>query len=162
MNNDTEQGVLKPEYLNKILPPRERLMKGPVAIAECIQKIPCDPCAHICKFLALEKQSLIEPPKVDSDKCTGCGECVAICPGLAMFVVNYAYDDDHALLIIPYEFMPTPENGEIYEALNREGKPVGEAKIITSRKMKDRTTIVRIAVKKDLVLDVRNIGRKIR
>lgn len=155
-------GVLTPENLEKILPSRERLEKGPVVIVECIQKIPCDPCAHICRFDAIRKDSVVDPPEVDYEKCTGCGECIAACPGLAIFVVNLKHKNDKASVTIPYELLPTPRREEIYEALDREGKPVGEARIIATRKVKDRTVVVTMAVKKHLAMIVRNIGRKLR
>ncbi len=162
MSNYESTGVLTLEDLKDRLPPKERLEKGPVVIIECIQKIPCDPCAHICRFNAIKKPSLSEPPEVDYNRCTGCGECVAICPGLAIFVVNLNYKGDEALVMIPYELLPIPEKGKVFEALDREGKPVGEARIVSVRKMKDKTTVVAIAVKKDLAMTVRNIGRKIK
>jgi len=161
VSNYEATGVLTLEDLKDRLPSKERLEKGPVAIIECIQKIPCDPCAHVCRFGAIKKPSLVEPPEVDYDKCAGCGECVAVCPGLAIFVVNLKYREEEALVTIPYELLPIPEKGEIFEALDREGKPVGKARVVSVRRMKDKTTVVTIAVKKDLAMVVRNIGRKI-
>lgn len=133
-----------------------------MAVIECIQKIPCDPCAHICRFEAIKKSSIVDPPEVDYEQCTGCGECVAACPGLAIFVVNSKYRKDEALVTIPYELLPTPKRGEIYEALDREGKPVGKARIVNARKEKDRTAIVTVAVKEPLAMIVRNVGRKLK
>lgn len=133
-----------------------------MAVIECIQNIPCDPCAYICKFEAIRKSSFVNPPVVDYDKCTGCGECVAACPGLAIFVVNLKYKNDKALVTIPYELLPTPKRGEIYEALDREGKPVGEARIIGVKKVKDGTAVVTMAVEKRLAMIVRSIGRKLK
>ncbi len=155
-------GVLTLEQLENMLPLRERLEKGPVAVIECIQKIPCDPCAHICKFDAIKKKSLVDPPEVDYEKCTGCGECVAICPGLAIFVVNLNYKNREAMIMLPYELLPTPKKGEIYEALDREGKQVGEARIINTKMKKDRTAVIVIAVKKSLAMIVRNIGKRLK
>lgn len=162
MSSYEATGVLTSGHLKKILPPKERLEKGPVVVIECIQKIPCDPCAHVCRFEAIRKTSLVDPPGVDYEKCNGCGECVAVCPGLAIFVVNLKYKNDKALVTIPYELLPMPKRGEIYEALDREGKPVGEARIIAARKVKDRTAVVTVAVKKNLAMIVRNIGRKLK
>ena len=161
MSSYETTGILTHEHFGKALPPKERLEKGAVAVIECIQKIPCDPCAYICRFGAIKKKSLVEPPEVDYKKCTGCGECVAICPGLAIFVINLKYKKDEALVTIPYEFLPTPKRGETREALDREGKKVGEAKIVAVR-MKNQTAVVTIAVKKHLAMNVRNIGRKLK
>ena len=155
-------GVLTFEQLENMLPLRERLEGGPVAVIECIQKIPCDPCAHICKFGAIKKKSLVDPPEVDYEKCTGCGECVVICPGLAIFVVKLNYRSREAMIMMPYELLPTPKKGEIYEALDREGKQVGEARIVTTKMKEDRTAVVVIAVKKSLAMIVRNIGKRLK
>lgn len=161
MNNYEATGILTAEQLKKISPAIERFEKGPVAIIECIQKIPCDPCAHVCKFGAIKKKSIVDPPEVNYQKCTGCGECVTVCPGLAIFVVNLKYKSGEALVVIPYEFLPTPKKGEIYEALDREGKPVGEARVVAARILKNRTVVLTIVVKKDFAMMVRNIGRKL-
>ena len=136
MSSYEETGILTLEHLK--LPPKERFERGPVAIIECIQSIPCDPCAYACKFGAIEKKTVSEPPKVNYDRCTGCGECVSECPGLAIFVVNMNFSGDEAAIIMPYEFLPLPRKGEVYQALDREGKVVGEAKIIA---VKGRTCL---------------------
>ena len=160
MSSYEETGVLKSKELKKRLPSKRRLEKGGVAIIECVQRIPCDPCAHVCRFGAIRKESLTSPPEIDYDKCTGCGECVSLCPGLAIFVVNLNYKEDKALIMIPYEFSPAPKKGEVYEALDREGRPVGQAKIVTTKMNKDRTATVLISVDKSLAMVVRNIGRR--
>jgi len=53
-----ETGVLTEDEIRKILPPRERLERGPVAIIECVQPIPCNPCVEACKSGAITKKSL--------------------------------------------------------------------------------------------------------
>jgi Fe-S-cluster-containing hydrogenase component 2 len=161
MNNSSyeETGVLTPELLK--LPSKERLERGPVVIIECVQSIPCDPCVYACKYGAIEKESLTAPPKVNYEKCVGCGECVSECPGLAIFVVNMNFSGDEATITIPYEFLPLPKRGEIYEALDREGKIVGQARVIAVRLKENKTHLVTIAVKKSLAMVVRNIGRRL-
>ena len=156
-------GVLTDELLKSKLPPKERFEKGrPVAIIECIQNIPCNPCVNACKFGAIKKKSLVDPPEVDYERCTGCGKCVSVCPGLAIFVLNLNYSKDEATIMMPYELLPMPKKGEIYQALDREGKPVGEARIIAAKMEKDRTVVVVVAVEKSLAIVVRNIGRRLK
>jgi len=162
MSTPEATGVLTLEQLKSTLPPKERLEKGPVAIIECIQKIPCNPCVDACKFGTIKKKTLVDPPEVDYDRCIGCGECVSACPGLAIFVVDLNYSKDEAMIMIPYELLPTPKKGEIYQALDREGKPVGEARVIATKMKKDRTLLVIIAVEKPLAMSVRNIGRRLK
>ena len=157
-----ETGVLTEDEIRKILPPRERLERGPVAIIECVQPIPCNPCVEACKAGAITKKSLADPPKLDYEKCTGCGECIAVCPGLAIFVVHLNFKEGRSLVMIPYEMLPEPERGGIYEALDREGKPIGEARVIAVRRKPGKTLIVSLEVDRDIAMSVRNIGRRLR
>ena len=76
-------------------------------------------------------------------------------------MLNFKYKNDEALVTIPYELFPIPKKGETWEALDREGKKVGEAKIVAVR-VKNRTAVVTVAVKKHLAMEVRNIGRKLK
>lgn len=138
------------------LPSKERLEKGPVAVIECPQSIPCDPCVEACPFRAISMNDINDLPKIDFEKCTGCGACISKCPGLAVFVVDMTYSDNEALIKIPYEFN-LPKIGDTVKALDRKGDVKGDAKVIRVIKEKDKTGIVSIAVKKSLVMDIRNI-----
>ncbi|MEW6070858.1 MAG: 4Fe-4S dicluster domain-containing protein [Candidatus Thermoplasmatota archaeon] len=140
------------------IPSKKRISKAAFAVLECPQEIPCDPCIKACKFGAITKKSLIAVPEIDFDKCTGCASCVPQCPGLAIFVINMNYSDEEALVTLPYEF-ELPKVGEKVDALDREGKVVGSAKIIKARLEKDKTGVISIAVKKSLGMMVRNIRR---
>ncbi len=160
MKNYEETGVLTSDQFK--LPTKARFERGPVAVIECVQRIPCDPCAYVCRFGAIEKRSIIDPPEIEYDKCTGCGECVSECPGLAIFIVNSNYKEDEATITMEYEFLPTPKKGEVYQALDREGKAVGEARIVAAKMKGKQTFKVTIAVKKPFAMTVRNIGKRLR
>ncbi|MHC4323145.1 MAG: 4Fe-4S binding protein [Planctomycetota bacterium] len=138
------------------LPPQEKLEKGTVVIIECIEDIPCDPCADSCKNGAIIKESLTDLPIVDYEKCTGCALCVAACPGLAVFVVDNSRQDK-ALVYIPYEMLPVPQKGDKGDALDRSGKRIGSAEVAKIIKGKRGTTILGILVEKDLGMNVRSI-----
>jgi len=138
------------------LPSKERLEKGPVAVIECPQSIPCDPCVEACPFCAISMNDINDLPKIDFEKCTGCGACIGKCPGLAIFVVDMTYSDNEALIKIPYEFN-IPKIGDTVKALDRKGDVKGDAKVIRVVKEKDKTAVVSIAVKKNLAMEVRNI-----
>lgn len=158
-----QNGIPTPEDVAGVLPPAERLTQGPVAIAECYQNIPCDPCYHSCKQGAIQEFTDInERPQVDFEKCNGCGTCMSRCPGLAIFVVDATYSENEALVKIPYEFLPLPEAGETVTAINRAGQAVGEAKVIRvqNTKVQDRTAIVWLAVPKELMMEVRHFNVK--
>jgi len=139
------------------LPSRERLAKGPVAIIECTEDIPCDPCVGACKFGAISKKSLIIPPAIDYEKCTGCTLCIDVCPGLAIFVINMNYKEGKALISIPYEMLPVPKRGEKVDILDRSGKKIGEAEVIKVRRGKRGTFVVSVAVGKNLAMETRSI-----
>ena len=61
-------------------PSEERFAKGPVAVTECVQEIPCNPCEGACPFHAITVgEPITNCPHVDEDKCTGCCTCVSAC-----------------------------------------------------------------------------------
>jgi Fe-S-cluster-containing hydrogenase component 2 len=146
-----ETGVLTIKDLD--LPTDDQLKKG-VAIIECIEEIPCNPCVAICPVDAISMKDINDLPKVDFDKCTGCRRCVGICPGLAIFVVKVK--DNKALITLPYEFLPIPKVGDIITALDREGNAKGKAKVLKINGS-GKTTVITIEVEKKLAMDVRNI-----
>lgn len=148
-----EDGVL--ELKDLILPSEERLNKGPVVIIECIENIPCDPCVDACPFDAISLKNVIDIPKVDYEDCTGCGLCISICPGLAIFVVDIS--KEKAVITIPYEFLPVPQVGDTVKALDRKGKAVGKARVIRVKKNKDKTNTITVEMDKELGMIVRNI-----
>jgi Fe-S-cluster-containing hydrogenase component 2 len=151
-------GYLPLEVIKKkiAMPSKERMEKGPVVIIECDEDIPCDPCVEGCKIKAIVKESLTDAPIVDYEKCTGCALCVASCPGLAIFVVDYSREDK-ALVYIPYEMLPVPQEGDKGDALDRSGKRIGSAEVAKVRKGTRGTTILGILVEKDLAMNVRSI-----
>ena len=144
------EGVVELEDLK--IPSEEHLRKG-VAITECLQEIPCNPCVESCPVDAISMETINDTPKVDYDKCIGCGNCVDACPGLAMFLVKV--DGEKALVTLPYEFLPVPEKGERVKALNREGMEICDA--VVKRIRRGRTLLVTIEVPAEYVMEARNI-----
>ena len=153
-------GIPTPEELAAVKPPKERLAKGPVAIVECFQKIPCDPCYSACKrggFLTFE--DINDLPRMNYDNCNGCGICIGACPGLAIFVIDETYSDQEALVTIPWEFLPVPEEGSTVQGLNRSGDAVASVKVVKVRPAakKNGASIISLAVAKELAYDIRSI-----
>lgn len=152
-------GIPTDDDIASRIPPKERLMKGPVAIVECYRPIPCDPCYHSCPVNAFaEFEDINDLPRLDFDKCTGCGMCIAQCPGLAIFVVDYTYSREKGIVKIPYEFLPLPEKGQEVLTLNRAGKVIGKGTVerVQSSASFDKTAIVWLSVPKEMVMEVRN------
>ena len=107
MKNYEKDGCLTSDDL--ILPSRKQLENG-VALLECVQKIPCNPCVDVCPVDAISMKSIIDLPVIDFDTCIGCGSCISVCPGLAIFRVKVK--DGTAWITLPYEFLPIPKAGD--------------------------------------------------
>lgn len=154
-------GVASLDMIKEILPSKERRKKGPYAVFECFQKIPCNPCYTSCKVGAVKEfEDINDIPQVDFEKCTGCGICVSNCPGLAIFVIDETYSDEEASVKIPYELLPLPTVGQEVQTLGRDGKLIGKGRVIKVQNSKalNKTNAITIAVPKDQAMLVRHIG----
>ncbi len=141
-------------------PPEERLSKKAVAVAECCQEIPCNPCVEACPVGAITiPENINNTPIVDFDKCTGCALCLGVCPGLSIFLVDGSAEE--GVVTLPYELFPPDEN-EVVDLLDRSGAVVGEGTVKKVRLMKkhDRTLLVSLKMEKSLMKIVRGFGRK--
>jgi Fe-S-cluster-containing hydrogenase component 2 len=154
-----ETGVLSDEELKAIpgSPSEEFLQKGPVAIIKCAEEIPCNPCVDACPKGAIRIEGNITAlPVLLAEKCTGCGQCIPSCPGLAIFVLDLTYSKEEALVKIPYEFLPLPHKGDAVIVMDREGKDIGTGKVhsVLNHRRFDRTAIVSIRVPKSIAMEV--------
>lgn len=132
----------------------------PVAVIECQQEIPCNPCETACPQGAISVgEPITNLPRLDPEKCTGCGLCVTACPGLAIFLVKR--DGVRAEVTFPYEFLPRPAVGDVVEAVNREGQVVCPAQVTTVRQLRaaDGTWLVTVSVPAGLADEVRGMRR---
>jgi thioredoxin reductase/Fe-S-cluster-containing hydrogenase component 2 len=127
-------GFCEDTFSPDLEPPVEGKGDRPVAVIHCYQDIPCDPCVDVCPVHAISmKPAITGLPKVDKEVCTGCGLCLAICPGQAIFLYQDRYDDLCSSLTFVYEFLPLPAEGESCEAVDRRGAYVCDAKIVKVR-----------------------------
>ncbi|MBT9152280.1 MAG: hypothetical protein DDT35_00494 [Firmicutes bacterium] len=153
-----QTGVPSADDLKRVSPSEERLALGPVAIIECFQKIPCNPCATSCPQGAIKPfVDINDLPDFDPALCNGCAICVANCPGLAIFVVDERYSEDTALIKLPYEFAPLPEVGAMVGVMNRGGQQIALGKIVRVQNPPrfDRTAVVHVEVPKCWAREVR-------
>lgn len=154
-------GVPSASELARVTPPAERRARGPVVVVECFQRIPCDPCHYSCHFGAIAPFSDInDVPVVHWDNCTGCGLCVAACPGLAIFVIDETAGTDDCLIAMPYEMSPVPAKGTRVSLRDRAGVAVGSGsveRVVPGRKVAG-TTVVWVRAPKDLSMAARSFS----
>ncbi len=160
MQDPRVSGVVSPELLKRLgyVPEDSRLKRGPVAIFECIEPIPCNVCVFVCPFKAVKMEKITDLPQVDFDKCTGCTVCVGKCPGQAIFVVDVSGDGEFGSVTMQYDLRDPPRKGESVILLDREGKEVGVGEVLLVYKEKvTGSHVVKVKVPKELVMVVRAI-----
>ena len=151
MRDYEKTGILSIKELQ--VPSKKQLEKG-VAILECVQEIPCNPCVDSCPVHAISMEDINAPPVNNFEKCIGCTKCVGVCPGLAIFVVKIK--DDKAWITLPYEFIPVPKVGDIVQALDRNGLLRSNA-LVKKIVKHGKTLVITIEVQSSLAMDIRNI-----
>lgn len=138
------------------------LYAGPIAVIECVEKIPCNPCEAACPRHAISIGSdITELPVLDSTACTGCGLCIALCPGLAIYVKNYRFEEHRASILFPFEYLPLPQKGQSVEMVDRFGEVVctGELLLVQNLKRNEQTTLIKAAYDKKFFLEVVSMKR---
>lgn len=156
MSDYLKTGYLKNEDVEF---PKSDLLRGRmVAVTECVQEIPCNPCVESCPVNAISMNGINGVPRVDFSRCIGCGNCVAVCPGLAMFLVGIK--EGKGVVSVPYEMLPLPEKGSEVFLLNRKGERTGKGVVSGIRKTDKSRNSVIVTVEfenRELVKSVRNI-----
>ncbi len=153
-------GIPTMENIKSVFPDEERINKGPVAVIECFQNIPCNPCSTACKRNAImEMNDINNIPNINVENCNGCGLCVSVCPGLAIMVIDGSYSDEELLFRIPFEFLPLPKEGDIVKGLNRAGEYITDVSVVKvlNPPSFDKTPIISVAVPREFLYDFRNI-----
>lgn len=157
-------GILDVEKLQAdgLYPSNARIARGPVAVFECAQEIPCNPCEKACrKGCILIGENIISIPRLKGE-CNGCGLCVPSCPGLCIFILNGAFSATEAAITLPYEFTPPPGQDEIVDALDRTGARVCAGRILSVKTMgkNEACRSLTVAVPQRFIHAVRHVRRK--
>jgi Fe-S-cluster-containing hydrogenase component 2 len=129
--------------------------EGVFPVFHCSQEIPCNPCTTICPNggIVIEGDQIMGVPEFVGDACDGCEKCVAICPGLAVTLVDYRKDPEMPTVVIPYEFSSKQiEKGDVVTVLDSEGGVLGNVEVTRVRAPRDadRALLVRVAAPADI------------
>jgi len=120
-------------------------------IFHCCQEIPCNPCTSVCPEKAIVVGGDIRgnPRFIGEEigkKCIGCAQCVAICPGLAVTLVDYRRDPENPIVTIAHEFPKDwIQAGDMITVLDTEGDALGQVEVIkvASAKKLNRALLIR-------------------
>lgn len=134
-------------------------------VMHCRQEIPCDPCANVCPYglIHLKNHDLLGIPqftKHGGNNCIACERCVAICPGLAITVVNYQKEGSQAIVSVPLEFSEEFIcKGDIVPLVDIDGRLIGEFPVANVRTLRQfsRTLIVQVKVPVEIATQIAGI-----
>ncbi|MFX1547223.1 MAG: FAD-dependent oxidoreductase [Promethearchaeota archaeon] len=141
-----------PKPKTRGVPPEE---DGIFPIFHCDQEIPCNPCTTVCPQHQIETENdlITSLPYFKGEKmCTGCGKCVAVCPGLAISLLDYRKDKENPFVTLPHEMSDQSiEKGEQITIMSNEGV-LGEFPIKRIRKLKryPRTLLITVKLPKEV------------
>jgi len=131
---------------------------GVMPIIHCLQEIPCNPCSTVCPTNSINMQGdpIMGLPQYDG-KCIGCKKCVAICPGLAITLIDFRKDAENPTVTVPYEVsnMPVQENDKV-KGVDIDGNALGDFIVskILDTKTNNHTQLIELIVPKALAKKV--------
>lgn len=148
------QEIITGEHTAKVFP-----------VMHCRQEIPCDPCASVCPqgLIQIDPDNIRLLPQfcpMDEKNCIACERCVAVCPGLAITLVDFRKDPQHPTVSIPIEFSEEfIHTGGRVPITDIDGNILGEFPVVSHRTLKQfsHTLIVRVQVPGKIAVQVAGI-----
>jgi sarcosine oxidase subunit alpha len=129
--------------------------EGIYPVFYCNQKIPCNPCTTVCDQEQIETVDdlITQLPYFKGTKdCIGCGKCVAVCPGLAVVLIDYRKDKENPYVTFPFELTEVKlEKGQEIFVVSNE-KELGKYEIHRSRILKEfpKTQLVTVKLPSEI------------
>ncbi len=121
-------------------------------VIRCTQEIPCNPCVDACPkgSIRIPGEDIRNLP-VWEGTCTGCGRCVAVCPGLAITLVDErkGTKGETAWVTVPFEMTKDAVGeGDRVICVDEDGAPLGTVPVVSvkDRRFQDRCLLVTLEV----------------
>ncbi|MCP4535543.1 MAG: FAD-dependent oxidoreductase [Chloroflexi bacterium] len=141
---------------------------GVFPVLHCAQEIPCNPCTSVCpqECIVMEGADLGQAedirslPEYIGVDCSGCTQCVAICPGLAITLVDYRKDAKTPTVTVAYEFpRDTIQAGDVVTVLDTEGAILGNVEVVRVRapNFSDRALLVQVRAPHEIAKTIAGI-----
>ena len=144
------------------LPEKE---EGVFPVLHCNQEIPCNPCTSVCpkECIVIESDDIRGLPEYVGEGCTGCLQCVAICPGLAVTLLDYRKGKQTPTVTIPYEFTEDSiQAGDVVTIMDTEGQVLGNVEVTRVRapKFSDKALLVSVRAPREIAKQIAGIRPK--
>ena len=129
-------------------------------ISTCTEGIPCNPCVDSCKVQAITKKCLVSTPEINNDCCIGCKNCVAQCPGQALYFFQ-DLEDSRSAITFPFEFLPLPKKNDSVDLVNIEGHIIGKGTVlkVDNPVAFNKIPLITVSGTKDVIRETRSIRR---
>ncbi len=145
--------VLKSKPGARIAPPPPSDRWGVVPIFHCSEEIPCNPCTSVCpqELIHIDPADIRKVPEylggLLGEECLGCEQCVVVCPGLAITLVDYRQEPVQPTVTLAHEFSAGSVSvGQEMMALDEEGALLGPVEVVEVNPIPrgDRTVLLKL------------------
>ncbi|MBN1329679.1 MAG: FAD-dependent oxidoreductase [Candidatus Heimdallarchaeota archaeon] len=159
---ETKAQIMKSRPPPPTFLPLPEAEEGIFPVIHCTQEIPCDPCTKVCarNLIKMSGESIISLPFFTNEQeCSGCGKCVAVCPGLAITLVDYRKDPKFAFVTIPFEMgEKSIKKGDIVHVMSNTHE-IGDFPVENVRILKgfSKTELVTVKIPKEVAKEVTGI-----
>lgn len=135
--------------------------EGVFPVLHCTQEIPCNPCMTCCpKDLINTDDHPIMGNPVFSGDCVGCEKCVAVCPGLAVTLVDFRKNPGKPIVTIPFELGEWRlREYEDMTVTDWEGNVLGLARVVGWKTVKSfpLTTLLKLETTPDIASSIAGV-----